>query len=497
MAAAKKPLLLEELGEAISVEPCQLSFMPERSLNDINGIVRWCHGLIALNELDGTLQFTHSSVKDFLCHSDTERITLPGFHFGEHEADRQFGEVCVTYLNFNDFNTQLVTPPKPEMYLDPMVMANYALTTRSSSLLLDKARYLMRRRAKSNLVSSKLFDRQTDSGTSNAVTVEYHLLQYASDYWLSHTTGFSPAQGRVWSLFLKLVEDRYDISSEHRSSNILWYEDPGVLAFHNAIFPHNHQTLFRLYLSRYWNERDLALNLSLILRWKRFSFVKLLPPLAKQPESSWLEAVLSLELHELSKGLTGAGTGWIHELTLTERSRLLAKVVETNHLAATNASKALVELGVDPYHEFDDHGKTTTILVKLIRHSDTELLKKLCSSMVESNADFERKIALNNRTALHIAVILRRYMAVGILLDHGADVDATDDSGYTALHLAVIGEASTTDQSDVLNLVSQLLMAGATQNVKDSHGRTALDHASHDFERRLREQFMKYRIFLD
>lgn len=124
-------------------------------------------------------------------------------------------------------------------------------------------------------------------------------------------------------------------------------------------------------------------------------------------------------------------------------------------------------------------------------------MAKVYGAMVAPHADFECEDTLTGRTSLHIAVILRRYMAVDILLYYGADVDATDDTCYTALHLAVKGEASITDNSDVLNLVSQLLLADATQNVKDFHRKTALDYTSYDFERRPREQFMKYRIFLD
>ncbi|KAG9849747.1 hypothetical protein KCU98_g2699, partial [Aureobasidium melanogenum] len=321
MAAAKKPLSPEELGEAISVVPCQPYFMPERLLNDSDGIVRWCHGLVAFDELDENLQFTHSSVKDFLCGLATEQSTLPGFHFQQDEADRQFGE-C-------------------------------------------------------------------------------------------------------------------------------------------------------------------------------FSFLGILPSLANQSKSSWYEALLALEHHDLDEALRGAGTRWLEKLTMTERLIMLAKVVETDHIGLLKVKTVLVELRLDPYREFVDHGKPTTLLEKLLRDEDTENLRAVCKAMVASNTSFERKLGLTGRTALHVAAILRRYIAVGILLDHGADVDAIDDDGRTALHLAIKGDASTTDNSDVLNSVSQLLIAGASLDVRDLQGRVALDYASRDFKRPLREQFKTYRIFLD
>jgi hypothetical protein len=49
MAVAKRPLTTEELGEAISIEPCQPYFMRERMINKPTNIIRWCHGLAVLD----------------------------------------------------------------------------------------------------------------------------------------------------------------------------------------------------------------------------------------------------------------------------------------------------------------------------------------------------------------------------------------------------------------------------------------------------------------
>lgn len=498
MAAAKRPLSPEELDEAISVEPCQPYFMSDRLLNDINGIVRWCHGLIALDELDETLQFTHSSVKSFLCGPDSQRLTLPGFHFEQDEVNRQFGEICVTYLDFNDFKTQVVKYHRPEALPDPIKMASHALNSGSPSPLLDKASHLMRRRAKSTLAKSRLLHRQTDCEVNNAVTTKYHLLQYASEFWLWHTTDFSPDQGRLWSLFETLAVNRYGVPQESNFSDLQWYLAPRVRSLREDTFSLKHQALFRHWMS--WCRNNLAVKrtLSQILERKCLSFIKLLIMLlAQQSITLWLEAVLSLERHDLSEVLRAAGTEWTQELTLTERSSLLAKVIETNHVGILGVGKVLVELGIEPYHQFVNHAKPTTLLEELVRDEDARLIKIVCRSMVASNTSFERKIAPAGRTALHIAAISRRYIAVGNLLNHGAAVDAIDDDGRTALHLAIKGDASTTDNSDVLNSVSQLLIAGASLDVRDSQGRVPLDYASRDFERPLREQFKTYRTFLD
>ncbi|TIA16985.1 hypothetical protein D6C80_04215 [Aureobasidium pullulans] len=153
MAVAKRPLTSEELGEAISIEPCQPYFMRERMINNPTNIIRWCHGLAVLDELNETLQFAHSSVRDFFCSLETKHVVLHGFHFVQEQVDREFGDICVTYLSFNDFKQQLAKSPKQPLLLNPMVMANQALTSDTSSILLQKASELINKRHKSTLLA--------------------------------------------------------------------------------------------------------------------------------------------------------------------------------------------------------------------------------------------------------------------------------------------------------------------------------------------------------
>jgi hypothetical protein len=474
MAAAKRPLSAEELGEAISVEPCQPEFMPTRLLNDTNGIVRWCHGLVAFDDLDETLQFTHSSVKDFLCGPDTERITLTGFHFKDHEADRQLGEVCVTYLNFNDFKTQVVKYRRPATLPGPMMMASHALSAGSPSALLNKASHLMRR-AKSTSARSRLLNRQTDNEADDTVTMKYHLYRYASEFWLGHTTKFL-SESRTWNLFRALAEQRLESISE-----LVIRTPPLEDGLLESMYTHKHEAFFCLYLTRFWDDTRFVSTLASILDFKCYSFIRLLPPLArKKSDTRWQELILSISDSDLLRTMELTHLQWLEDLTVTNRSEMLLKIMRVAPQHYLHMKAALIKSGVDPYHECDNDGKSTTLLEKMTHQPDDILLNGLCDAMIKSGADFSRKITQDGCNALHIVAASRNSVAVSKILTHSSSnalVNSTDDYGRTALHLSVQGKDSTS-KSDVVGTVRELIKMGVPQDVEDASGKVALDYVS-------------------
>eukprot|EP00455_Lapot_gusevi_P022443 TRINITY_DN2336_c0_g1_i5.p2 TRINITY_DN2336_c0_g1~~TRINITY_DN2336_c0_g1_i5.p2 ORF type:complete len:201 (+),score=46.77 TRINITY_DN2336_c0_g1_i5:43-645(+) len=75
------------------------------------------------------------------------------------------------------------------------------------------------------------------------------------------------------------------------------------------------------------------------------------------------------------------------------------------------------------------------------------------------------------RTALHEAARFGRVAVVGHLLQHGANIDATDKNVCTALHLAA--------EAGCLAEVEALLQRGANINATSKDGKTALEMAEY------------------
>ena len=113
---ARRPLHIEELKEAIAFEPTDRSWDKEKIPTDGQRLIRSCGNLVVLDSDDMTVQLAHHTVQQFLL-SKPKRHTSDQFHFQLEQADINVGEICVAYLSFSDFETQIAisTPRSTEL----------------------------------------------------------------------------------------------------------------------------------------------------------------------------------------------------------------------------------------------------------------------------------------------------------------------------------------------------------------------------------------------
>ena len=103
---AKRSLLLYELLDAIAIFPGFRTINPEHRLNDPSLVVSACAELVSVDKAL-LVQFTHSSVRDFLLSSSARHYISQDFLFSGMQANLNIGKACLTYLLSDDMKVQL------------------------------------------------------------------------------------------------------------------------------------------------------------------------------------------------------------------------------------------------------------------------------------------------------------------------------------------------------------------------------------------------------
>lgn len=126
VVAAKRPLALEELREAVTIEIGQKKRKKDHLAHDMSQVVLECGNLLQIAEEEPRqVRFAHGSIHDFITKKGPS-LRLSSFHVDLKEANHFCGELCVTYLHFSDFSKAITRRQQP-LYLHPVDIASTAL----------------------------------------------------------------------------------------------------------------------------------------------------------------------------------------------------------------------------------------------------------------------------------------------------------------------------------------------------------------------------------
>jgi hypothetical protein len=174
LIAARRPLTIHEMREALSVTPGDTTWNPSKLLNDIYSALTACGCLVAIEEEELTIHTVHPSVDEFL------------FDFGctLNSAQTRMNSIIVTYLSYGVFETQLTTR-LPVLEVGPAPLRVVDSMARPGNLMQSLASKLLRARRQPNFDASKFI---TDSLEHNRLdgSEMFHFHCYAKQYVLSH-----------------------------------------------------------------------------------------------------------------------------------------------------------------------------------------------------------------------------------------------------------------------------------------------------------------------
>ena len=198
---ARRPMKTEELQEAVAFEFSDSCWNKEK-IPDGNLMIETCRGLLVRDKEDGTVRFAHHTVQQYLLTAPSikarQHFHVPPFRVSPcSEAEAFVGQICITYLCFSDFETQIIRRA-PTLQHGPLDIDKVGGPVRIPNALgIGKAvteipyRFSGGKPTKARLAInySRHLPRITrpQPQVPSDIMKKYRLLTYVVEYWIEHT----------------------------------------------------------------------------------------------------------------------------------------------------------------------------------------------------------------------------------------------------------------------------------------------------------------------
>ena len=473
VAAAQRPLTLDELGEAISITPGDTTWDGSRLVNDVLRSLESCGSLLIVDEELSTVHFAHSSVKQHLSSEPTD-IDVRDYHIDPFQANINLGKVAVTYLNLEVLNNQLSKTNGPtggpangtgHLYTGsvPSVVVISALPKRDivnrMALAILRGRKMPENDSGLNLKMSTNLPSEKDTQMHEI----FAFLPYCQEYWLYHSKNFySLGLVRVYDLWRLLVNGMVS------TVELPWapesFSNLGK-QFQRWIIRNRHDTLTRMAICELCSRSSIIdpTLMTFSIGAQLEQFLCLLP---NEDEHRSLELNPGYRVDSLLQEAASSGYAMVVRLALREGADINADhSIYSNALHAAvssgheNVAVLLINRGADVNLPGGKYGSA------LQAGAATHGMYRIVELLIERGADVNFCGGVHG-TALAAAAGVDNVAALILLLEAGADVNACGKNFRTALCVAVW-----TKKTDA---VFTLVDAGADVNMSGRPGESPL-----------------------
>ena len=480
---ARRPLRFDELKDVVAVDLGDVSWDRKKISAETDGkrFLYVCGNLVVFHERDTTVRLAHLTVGQFL---------------GKHRRDQthtniRIGELCLTYLGYSDFETQVVFARKNQDLFEAHSsrQASYYQIPQVLGLRNGVYDILMGLYNRNNHRSlpdfnyAELMRRYQKKPLPQSLAQKYPLLNYVTANWLWHAKMLDPQTSEYWSRFRNFVLHKA-LPFDFRLWNTL--EGPSDLPHLNIYIwtlENDHLPLLLLF-------KDLPGRHPLrpYLRYKTLCRNRVPPHLLtrndvlpavefqRYPDAyDWPAKRIFLEgrteilelclqedpsiisyRHILTRALKEVNFGVINTFLRAGAKLLTSEIDATNamHSASrkgnTNLVKIFLDLGADansrlfqdecgrtPLYEAvmndasDGHGYHGSCIYYACSRSSLETIQLLLDRGADPNAK-----QIGGESVLHKALSLGEAY-VRLLLSSGADVNARNERQQSILYLAV------------------------------------------------------------
>ena len=175
---------------------------------DADSHFRSCKSLVIRDQDDGTIRFAHHTIRQYLLSEDARKRNQI-FACSIDEAEHFVGQMCLTYLSFSDFETQVAIRTPESKAQQPPDLLSLGTASWISNLLgvpraLFEVPYRLLGRSSSTPAPSidymgylRPASTSTDSAIVKKLSEKYKLLGYIIDYWMFYTKNINPSERQL------------------------------------------------------------------------------------------------------------------------------------------------------------------------------------------------------------------------------------------------------------------------------------------------------------
>ena len=202
---ARRPLRFDELKDAVAVEIDDVSWDRRKISAETDGkrFLRVCGNLAVFHGRDSTVRLAHRTVGQFLSQ----------YRRDHSQPDLRISEICLTYLNFSDFETQIVSVRKNQDLFGARCpkKAGYDRIPQLLGVSNGVFEFILglcnwnKKQPLPDVNYAELMRRYQAKPLPESLAQKYHLLDYVTANWIWHAKNFDPETPECWSRFGELV----------------------------------------------------------------------------------------------------------------------------------------------------------------------------------------------------------------------------------------------------------------------------------------------------
>ncbi|KAI4606650.1 hypothetical protein J4E83_010022 [Alternaria metachromatica] len=220
--AARRPLTLPEMRDALSVTPGDTTWDPSKLLNSIYPALATCGCLITVDEEEHTIRTVHPSVDQFLLQDDfTSPDIVPRDQFTMEDARSLMSSIIITYLGYGIFGTELAVR-RPVFNVGSVPDRVMESTKHGDNDVLAATLKMLRSRKKTKFDASHTFVPNLRS--PRPPTMDDFLFQhYAKPYALQHLSDLPAVSCATAENLLRMLKNgAMAVQTDEEAIGLLW-----------------------------------------------------------------------------------------------------------------------------------------------------------------------------------------------------------------------------------------------------------------------------------